>query len=89
MKEVLTQVSANNDMFFENMRGIPQVDAYNQLKEKLFSFRLKVDQVNQELDKDLKSLSTFEKSLKQVKHTNNLQKGLLQREVNNPSTKKL
>jgi hypothetical protein len=46
------------------MRGLPQYDSYAKLNEKLFSFRLNVDRLNQELEKEIKALTSYDKTLK-------------------------
>jgi len=48
-----------------------------------------IDSFNENLDKDLTTLRDFERKLKQVRYTSNMQKGLSQVTVNNPHTKAL
>ena len=89
LNELVTDFESGNALYFETMKGLPSKLDYNALKEKLFNFKLLLDNFNTQIEKESKSLTDYEKLLKQIKYSSNLQKGLSQREVNNHQTQKL
>ncbi len=89
LEQTIAQFSEDDEKFLEQIRGVKTVQNFQELKEKFYNFRMAIDSLNENLDKDLTTLRSFEKKLKQVRYTSNMQKGLSQITVNNPHTKAL
>jgi uncharacterized coiled-coil DUF342 family protein len=90
LDQIYTMMDENDKTYFDYLRGIPNKKSYGEMTDTFFNFRLKIDDLNRRLDEDMLSLRTFDQRLKQVRYTTgNLQRGVQQREVNNPSTKTL
>lgn len=50
----------DDKVFFEYLRGIPNQKSYGAMSEGFFSFRMKIDDLNRKLDKDMSALRAFD-----------------------------
>ena len=64
LNELVTDFESGNALYFETMKGLPSKLDYNALKEKLFNFKLLLDNFNTQIEKESKSLTDYEKLLK-------------------------
>lgn len=72
LQTIITEHDKSHIRFFETMRGLPNLQTFNDLNIKLFNFRLAVDNLSTLIEQDVKKLRTFEKQIKQVRHTSNV-----------------
>lgn len=64
LQQTIAQFSEDDEKFLEQIRGVKTVQNFQELKEKFYNFRMAIDSLNENLDKDLTTLRTFEKKLK-------------------------
>jgi hypothetical protein len=68
----VTEEDQYTTRYFETLKGIASFSSVTQLTEKVFSFRLAIDNLNSNLDRDTISLAMFEQKLRQVRYSANI-----------------
>jgi hypothetical protein len=57
-------LNEDDERFLDQIRGVKTVQNFQELKEKFYNFRMAIDSLNENLDKDLSTLRQFERKLK-------------------------
>lgn len=64
LEQTIAQLNEDDERFLDQIRGVKTVQNFQELKEKFYNFRMAIDSLNENLDKDLSTLRQFERKLK-------------------------
>jgi len=69
---VVTDLESGSSSFFETLKSLPPNIDYVNVKEKLYIFKLQVDALNAELEKESAKLAEYDKLVRSVRYSANL-----------------
>lgn len=72
LQEVVTDLESGTSSFFETLKSLPPNIEYVNAKEKLYMFKLQVDALNAEIEKESNKLADFDKLVRSVRYSANL-----------------
>ena len=64
LEQTIAQLNEDDERFLDQIRAVKTVQNFQELKEKFYNFRMAIDSLNENLDKDLTTLRKFERNLK-------------------------
>ena len=64
LEQTIAQLNEDDERFLDQIRGVKTVQNFKELKQKFYNFRMAIDSLNENLDKDLSTLRQFERKLK-------------------------
>ena len=56
LEQTIAQLNEDDERFLDQIRAVKTVQNFRELKEKFYNFRMAIDSLNENLDKDLSTL---------------------------------
>lgn len=56
LEQTIAQLNEDDERFLDQIRAVKTVQNFQELKEKFYNFRMAIDSLNENLDKDLSTL---------------------------------